>query len=75
MGLYIIESASIERDLLESLSLNAEEKEALQEATIILEDEDPFKGKSRQEIEKATGRALYVKLQSDKDSMKAFDQI
>lgn len=75
MGLYIIESASIERDLLESLSLNAEEKEALQEATIILENEDPFKGKSRQEIEKAAGRAFYVKLQSDKDSMEAFNQI
>lgn len=75
MGLYIIESASIEMDLLESLSLNAEEKEALQEATIILENEDPFKGKSRQEIEKAAGRAFYVKLQSDKDSMEAFNQI
>lgn len=74
MGLYTIESGVVERDLLESLSLNAEEKEALQEA-IILENEDPFKGKSRQEIEKAAGQAFYIKLQSDKESMKAFNEI
>lgn len=78
MGLYILGSANIERDLLESLSLNTEEKEALQEA-ILLETEgsgdDLLIGKTPKEIEQAAGRAFYARLQKDKDSLKAFDQI
>ena len=78
MGLYILESANIERDLLESLSLNTEEKEALQEA-ILLEEErsgdDLLIGKTPKEIEQAAGDAFYRRLTKDKESMKAFNQI
>ena len=35
MGLYVLESAITEKDLLESISLNAEEKEALQEVFLM----------------------------------------
>lgn len=74
MGLYIIESAYTGRDLLESLSLNAEEKEALQEA-ILESGEDLLAGKTPQEIEQAAGKAFYRKLQADKESMNAFNEI
>lgn len=72
MGLYVLESAIIEKDLLESISLNAEEKEALQETFLMEED---ITASDREGLEKAASRAFYKRLSADKDSLKAFDQI
>lgn len=72
MGLYVLESAITEKDLLESISLNAEEKEALQEVFLMEED---ITASDREGLEKAASRAFYKRLSADKDSLKAFDQI
>lgn len=72
MGLYVLESAISEKDLLESISLNAEEKEALQEVFLMEED---ITASDREGLEKAASRAFYKRLSADKESLKAFDQI
>lgn len=72
MGLYILESANTKRSLLESLSLNTAEKEALQEVFLI---ENNVNLNDRVELEKAAGRAFYKRLRVDSESLQAFDQI